>query len=99
MFGGGVTGDLGGVLAASYLRGIEFIQVPSTLLAMVDSSVGGEDWYQSIGREKFGRCFSPTEESLIDLDVLRTLPDREFSAGWLKLSNTVCLEILLFIKS
>ena len=81
VFGGGVTGDLGGFLAASYLRGIEFIQVPSTLLAMVDSSVGGKTGINLLAGKNLVGAFHQPSKVLIDLDVLRTLPDREFSAG------------------
>ena len=81
VFGGGVTGDLGGFLAASYLRGIEFVQVPSTLLAMVDSSVGGKTGINlSAGKNLVGAFHQPSQV-LIDLDVLSTLPIREFAAG------------------
>ena len=81
VFGGGVTGDLGGFLSASYLRGIEFVQVPSTLLAMVDSSVGGKTGINlSAGKNLVGAFHQPSQV-LIDLDVLSTLPMREFAAG------------------
>ena len=81
VFGGGVTGDLGGFLAASYLRGIEFVQVPSTLLSMVDSSVGGKTGINlSAGKNLVGAFHQPSQV-LIDLDVLSTLPMREFAAG------------------
>lgn len=79
--GGGVMGDLGGFLAASYLRGIRLIQVPTTLLAMVDSSVGGKTGVNlPEGKNLVGAFFQP-ESVWIGLDVLQTLPDREFSAG------------------
>ena len=81
VFGGGVTGDLGGFLAASYLRGIEFVQVPSTLLSMVDSSVGGKTGINlSVGKNLVGAFHQPSRV-IIDLNVLSTLPSREFSAG------------------
>ena len=57
--GGGVVGDLAGFAAAIYMRGIRFIQVPTTLLAMVDSSVGGKNRYEYDGRKKLSRHFSP----------------------------------------
>ena len=81
VIGGGVTGDLGGFLAASYLRGIEFIQVPTTLLAMVDSSVGGKTGINiSAGKNLVGAFHQPSNV-FIDLEFLQTLPKREFSAG------------------
>lgn len=81
VFGGGVSGDLGGFLAASYLRGIDFIQVPTTLLSMVDSSVGGKTGINlSAGKNLVGAFHQPSQV-IIDLEVLKTLPPREFSAG------------------
>ena len=74
VIGGGVTGDLGGFLAASYLRGIEFIQVPTTLLAMVDSSVGGKTGINiSAGKNLVGAFHQPSNV-FIDLEFLQTLP-------------------------
>ena len=79
--GGGVTGDLAGFAAASYLRGISFHQVPTTLLAMVDSSVGGKTGINlSSGKNLVGAFHQPAGV-FVDLDCLRTLPVREFSAG------------------
>ena len=79
--GGGVTGDLAGFAAASYLRGISFYQVPTTLLAMVDSSVGGKTGINlSSGKNLVGAFHQPAGV-FVDVDCLRTLPVREFSAG------------------
>ena len=79
--GGGVTGDLGGFAAASFLRGIAFYQIPTTLLAMVDSSVGGKTGINlPVGKNLVGSFHQP-KEVFIDLEVLKTLPQREFSAG------------------
>ena len=79
--GGGVTGDLGGFAAASYLRGIEYMQVPTTLLAMVDSSVGGKTGLNlSAGKNLVGAFHHP-RAVYIDTDFLQTLPPREFAAG------------------
>jgi 3-dehydroquinate synthase len=79
--GGGVIGDLAGFAAASYLRGITFYQVPTTLLAMVDSSVGGKTGINlRAGKNLVGAFWQP-QAVIVDTSVLRTLPAREFSAG------------------
>ena len=79
--GGGVTGDLGGFAAATYLRGIQYVQVPTTLLAMVDSSVGGKTGINlSAGKNLVGAFHHP-RAVYIATDFLRTLPPREFAAG------------------
>ncbi|HNX05669.1 MAG TPA: 3-dehydroquinate synthase family protein, partial [Opitutales bacterium] len=79
--GGGVTGDLTGFAAASYLRGIDFVQVPTTLLSMVDSSVGGKTGINiASGKNLVGAFWQPLAV-FADMDALKTLPTREFSAG------------------
>ena len=81
VLGGGVIGDLGGFAAASYLRGIECVQVPTTLLAMVDSSVGGKTGINiSAGKNLVGAFHHP-RAVYVALEFLRTLPPREFAAG------------------
>lgn len=80
--GGGVVGDLAGFVAATVLRGVDFIQVPTTLLSMVDSSVGGKTGINSKhGKNLVGAFYQP-KEVLVDIDVLKTLPDREMRAGY-----------------
>ena len=79
--GGGVVGDLGGFAAASYLRGIAFYQIPTTLLAMVDSSVGGKTGINlNAGKNLVGSFHQPSCV-WADLSLLASLPQREFSAG------------------
>ncbi|TXH67434.1 MAG: 3-dehydroquinate synthase [Thiothrix sp.] len=79
--GGGVVGDMTGFAAASYQRGVNFIQVPTTLLAMVDSSVGGKTGVNhALGKNMIGAFHQP-QAVIIDTDTLNTLADRELSAG------------------
>jgi len=79
--GGGVIGDLTGFAAASYQRGVPFIQIPTTLLSQVDSSVGGKTGINHpLGKNMIGAFYQP-QVVIADTDTLNTLPDRELSAG------------------
>jgi len=79
--GGGVVGDLGGLASALYMRGIDFIQVPTTLLAQVDASVGGKTAIDFHGVKNLIGAFHQPRTVLIDTAVLRTLPARVYRAG------------------
>ena len=79
--GGGVVGDLAGFIAASFARGLDFYQVPTTLLAQVDSSVGGKVGINLPGAKNMVGAFWQPQHVTIDTAVLATLPDREFKAG------------------
>lgn len=79
--GGGVIGDLTGYVAATYMRGVRVVQVPTSLLAMVDSSIGGKTAIDTpLGKNLIGAIWQPTR-IYIDLDFLSSLPEREFING------------------
>jgi 3-dehydroquinate synthase len=81
-FGGGVVGDLAGFAAAAYLRGVAFLQIPTTLLSMIDSSVGGKTAVNTrFGKNLIGAFHQPNGV-LIDVKTLQTLPKRELTAGF-----------------
>jgi 3-dehydroquinate synthase len=79
--GGGVVGDLAGFVAATFARGLRFVQVPTTLLAQVDSSVGGKVGINLAGGKNMVGAFWQPSGVVIDVDTLDTLPEREYRAG------------------
>lgn len=80
--GGGVVGDLTGYVAATYLRGVDFIQVPTTLLAQADSSIGGKTGVDFEGYKNMVGAFKMPRLVFMNFEVLRTLDDRQFFAGF-----------------
>lgn len=81
-FGGGVIGDIVGYAAATYMRGIPYLQVPTTLLAMVDSSIGGKTAVNFYDHKNMIGAFYPPEAIYMNLDVLKTLPERQYDAAF-----------------
>lgn len=90
-FGGGVVGDLAGFAAAIYKRGVDFIQIPTTLLAQVDSSVGGKTAIDTPRGKNLVGAFHQPLRVLADLDVLRTLPERELRCGYAEIVKCALL--------
>ena len=100
--GGGVVGDLTGFAAAVYMRGIDFYNVPTTLLSQVDSSIGGKTAVNLGGAKNTVGAFHQPKAVLIDTDVLKTLPKRQISAGLaeaLKMSMTSDAELFAFFEN
>jgi 3-dehydroquinate synthase len=96
-FGGGIVGDLSGFLAAIYMRGIDYIQAPTTLLAQVDSSVGGKTGVNHAGGKNLIGAFYQPRVVIADTDTLATLPERELRAGIAEVIKYGCVwDPLLF---
>ncbi|MDZ4203070.1 MAG: 3-dehydroquinate synthase [Gallionella sp.] len=96
--GGGVIGDMTGYAAATYLRGVPFIQIPTTLLAQVDSSVGGKTGINHpLGKNMIGAFYQP-QLVLADTDTLDTLPDKELAAGMAEVIKYGLIRDLPFLE-
>lgn len=89
--GGGVIGDIAGFAAASWMRGIDVIQIPTTLLAMVDSSVGGKTGVDHAAGKNLIGAFHQPRAVIADLYTLTTLSEREFVAGFAEVIKTACI--------
>lgn len=89
--GGGVVGDIAGFAAACWMRGIDCVQIPTTLLAMVDSSVGGKTGVDHPAGKNLIGAFHQPRAVIADLDTLSTLPDRELRAGIAEVVKTACI--------
>lgn len=90
-FGGGVVGDITGFAAATYLRGVRFAQVPTTLLADVDSSVGGKTAINLKAGKNLAGAFYQPDVVLIDPDFLKTLPEDEYACGMAEVIKSACI--------
>jgi 3-dehydroquinate synthase len=95
--GGGVVGDIAGFAAACYQRGIGYVQIPTTLLAQVDSSVGGKTGVNHTGGKNLIGAFHQPLAVIADTDTLSTLPDRELSAGLAEVIKYGCIADLEFL--
>ena len=80
--GGGVVGDLAGFAASTYMRGIDFYNIPTTVLSQVDSSVGGKTAIDFLGIKNIVGAFYPPKAVIIDIDTLKTLPERQIANGF-----------------
>jgi 3-dehydroquinate synthase len=101
-FGGGSIGDLAGLAASLFLRGVRFVQVPTSLLAMVDSSVGGKTAINLPTGKNLVGTFWPAAEVLIDPEFVASLPDAEFRSGMgevLKTAIGLCAELFALLEA
>lgn len=96
--GGGVIGDLGGFVASTYMRGIDFLQIPTTLLAQVDSSIGGKTAVNTGSAKNLVGTFAQPAGVMIDPDLLTSLPSNASKKALLKSSSQPLLQILSFGK-
>ena len=100
--GGGVVGDLAGFTASTYMRGVDFYNIPTTLLSQVDSSIGGKTAIDFGGYKNMVGAFYQPKAVIIDADVLKTLPDRQFYNGLaesIKMATTSDKELFEIITS
>ena len=97
-FGGGVVGDITGYAAASLLRGVDFIQIPSSLLAMVDASVGGKTGVNIPEGKNLAGAFHQPRAVIMDLGLLGTLPARQVRAGWAEIIKTAAIRDLRLLS-
>ena len=90
--GGGVVGDLSGFVASTYYRGIKFVQIPTSLLAMVDSSIGGKTGIDTPTGKNLIGAFHQPKRVYVDLNLLETLPKRELSNGMAEVIKHGCIK-------
>ena len=98
-FGGGVVGDFAGYVAASYMRGVDFIQIPTTLLSMVDSSVGGKTGVNLKAGKNLVGAFHQPKAVFIDIARLDTLPSRQFASGMAEIIKAGMLADISFFET
>ena len=98
LLGGGVTGDLTGFVAATYLRGIDFVQIPTTLLAQVDSSIGGKTGVDFDSYKNMVGAFKMPRLVYMNLSVLKTLEERQFYSGFAEVMKSALIKDALFYE-
>lgn len=97
--GGGVVGDLGGFAASTYMRGIDFVQIPTTLLAQVDASVGGKVGCNVNGIKNLVGSFQQPKAVVIDIATLQTLPENHLRAGWAEIIKHALIQDRAYLDS